>query len=119
MTEQELINRMKQMALHAIKLVQSLPKNDASKVLGRQLLRSATSTAANYRAACKARSHKDFINKLGIAEEEADETQFWLEMISDTELSNTTQLNDLLQETKELTAILAASRITAQKRSKK
>ena len=79
-TELDLINRTKQFALRVMRMVRSLPKSDESSVLGRQALRSATSVAANYRSACKARSHKDFINKLGICEEEADETQLWLEL---------------------------------------
>ena len=119
MTEQELINRTKQMALKAITMVRLLPKNDEGAVLGKQLLRSATSVAANYRSACKARSHKDFINKLGIAEEEADETQLWLELIMESNLAKPSQIIDLLQEVTELTAIFAASRITAQRNSGK
>ena len=100
------------MALRVVRLVQSLPKNVSAEVLGKQLLRSATSVAANYRSACKARSKADFLNKLGIVEEEADETQFWIEMIAESDLIKEHRLNNLLAEVKEITAIIAASRIT-------
>lgn len=81
-----------------------------------QIARSGTSVAANYRAAGKARSKAEFIAKLGIAEEEADETQFWLELIVESGTISAKQLEPLQQEAKELTAIIAASRITAQRR---
>lgn len=119
MTEKELLQRTKQMALRVIAMVRSLPKYEESKVLGRQVLRSATSVAANYRSACKARSRKDFVNKLGIAEEEADVTQLWIELIVESKLLAQDRVNRLYQEVKELTAILASSRITAQRRSQK
>ena len=119
MTEQELVERTKKMAIRVIHLVRSLPKMDESKIIGRQVLRSATSVAANYRSACKARSHRDFINKLGIAEEEADETQLWLELIIDAKLLGRHRVEHLLAEVSELTAILAASRVTASKRLRK
>ena len=119
MNEKELIERTKQMALRVIDLVRSLPKSDEGVILGKQVLRSATSVAANYRSACKARSRKDFINKLGIVEEEADETQFWLELIVDSHLMSSERVHDLMNETSELTAIFAASRMTASKNSHK
>ena len=78
-----------------------------------QITASGTSVAANYRSACKARSRKEFIAKLGVAEEEADETQFWLELISDSGLIPIKRLESLHQEARELTAILAASRKSA------
>ncbi len=114
MTESELIRRTKGMALQAISLVRALPQNIESQVIGKQLVRSATSVAANYRSAWKARSRKDFINKLGIVEEEADETQLWLELIVDSNLMAQSKVACLYKEVKELTAIFAASRITAQ-----
>ncbi len=83
MNEEDLRNRTKVFASDIVRLVRSLPRSDEGIVVGKQLLRSATSVAANYRSSCRARSRKDFINKLGIAEEEADETQFWLELIED------------------------------------
>ncbi|MBI4547312.1 MAG: four helix bundle protein [Ignavibacteriae bacterium] len=116
MTEEELKVRCKQMALRVIKLVLSLPKNKVADVLGKQLVRSATSVAANYRSACKARSKADFLSKLGIVEEEADETQLWIELIADSGLVKPPRVASLPDEVKQLTAILAASRITASHR---
>jgi four helix bundle protein len=112
MTEEELKSRVKSIALRVIRLVQSLPKNLTGEIIGRQLIRSATSVAANYYSACKARSKADFLNKLGIVEEEADETQFWIELIIESGLMKESRLNDLLGEFKEITAIMASSRIT-------
>ncbi len=112
MTEGELKSRLKLVALRVIRLVQSLPKNLTTDVIGKQLIRSATSAAANYYSACKARSKADFLNKLGIVEEEADETQFWIELIIESGLIKENRLKDLLQEVKEITAIMASSRIT-------
>ena len=115
MTEKELKARSKQMALRVIRLALSLPKNRASDVLGKQILRSTTSVAANYRAACKARSKADFISKLGIVEEEVDETQLWLELIIESGLIKKSRVQNLLDEVRQLTAIFAASRITARR----
>src|ERR1700741_1774411 len=98
MTEKELIDRIKQMALRVIRLVRSLPRTDEGRILRRKLLRSATSVAANYRSACKARSHKDFINKLGIAEEEADETHLWLELMTESDLVKRNRVHELMSE---------------------
>ncbi len=112
MTEEELKSRVKSIALRVIRLVQSLPKNITGEIIGRQLIRSATSVAANYYSACKARSKADFLNKLGIVEEEADETQFWIELIIESGLMSENRLQDLLKEFKEITAIMASSRIT-------
>ncbi len=100
------------MALRVIRLAQSLPRNLTGNVLAGQLIRAATSAAANYRAACKARSRAEFLSKLGIVEEEADETQFWIEMIIESGLMKERRVKSLLAEVKELTAIIAASRIT-------
>jgi four helix bundle protein len=114
-TERELKDRTKNMALRVMRLALSLPKNSASEVLGRQIIRSATSVAANYRAACRARSRKDFVNKLGIVEEEADETQLWLEMIIEANPVKQDRVHALVKEVGELTAIFAASRMTARR----
>jgi len=85
MRTEELKLRTKQFALRVIKLVEALPKNKIGDVLGKQILRSATSVAANYRAACRARSKADFISKIAIVEE-ADESFFWLELIAESRL---------------------------------
>jgi four helix bundle protein len=109
MRTEELKLRTKQFALRVIKLVEALPKNKIGDVLGKQILRSATSVAANYRAACRARSKADFISKIAIVEEEADESLFWLELIAESGLMNTERLKDLTKEADELTAIFTAT----------
>ena len=81
---EELKARTKAFAIRIVKLFRSLPKTEEARVIGRQLMRSATSVAANYRAVCRARSKAEFIAKIGVVVEEADETVFWLEMIIDT-----------------------------------
>ena len=86
MTERELLQRTKQFALRIFKLVGALPQTIQGRAVAGQLIRSGTSVAANYRAACRARSKAEFVAKLGIVEEEADETAFWLELIIETSL---------------------------------
>ncbi len=113
MRTEELKLRTKQFALRVIKLVEALPKNKIGDLPGKQLLRSATSVAANYRAACRARSKADFISKIAIVEEEADESLFWLELIAESGLMNTERLKDLTKEADELTAIFTATGKTA------
>jgi len=116
MDEEDLKRRTKQFALRVIRLVEALPRTRTAQVIGNQLLRSATSVAANYRAACRARSQADFVHKLGLVEEEADESLFWLEMVVETELMPSSRVQDLVQEADELTAIFVASRKTAKKK---
>jgi len=116
MDEEDLKRRTKQFALRVIRLVEALPRTRTAQVIGNQLLRSATSVAANYRAACRARSQADFVHKLGLVEEEADESLFWLEMVVETELMPAARVQDLVQEADELTAIFVASRKTAKKK---
>ena len=86
MTKDELKNRTKQFALQIIKLVDELPNTIAGRAIGNQIIRSGTSVASNYRAACRARSNADFISKITIVEEESDETLFWLEIIIESYL---------------------------------
>jgi len=102
--------RTKQFALRVMKLVDSLPRTIQGRVVANQIIRSATSVAANYRAACRARSRAEFIAKIGVVEEEADETAFWLELIIDSALLTETRTRPLLSEAGELVAIMAASR---------
>ena len=116
MDKEELKKRTKEFALRVIRLVEALPQTQTSQVIGNQLLRSATSVAANYRAVCRARSPADFIHKLGIVEEEADESLFWLEIIVETKLMPANRVQELLLEADELTAIFVASRKTAKGR---
>jgi len=113
MDKEDLKRRTKQFALRVIRLVEALPRTQTAQVIGNQLLRSATSVAANYRAACRARSQADFVHKLGIVEEEADESLFWLELVVETNLMPAARVQDLIQEADELTAIFVASRKTA------
>jgi four helix bundle protein len=116
MNADEMKLRTKKFALRIMKLADSLPRSPSGRMLAGQIVRSGTSVAANYRAAGKGRSKAEFIAKLGIAEEEADETQFWLELIVESGIVSAKLLEPLQQEARELTAIIAASRISASKR---
>jgi four helix bundle protein len=109
----DLKQRAKAFALRVVKLVESLPRSQTGRTLGNQLLRSATSVAANYRAACRARSNADFIAKMGIVEEETDESVFWIEMLVDTQLIARSRVEDLIDEGSQLTAIWVSSINTA------
>ena len=115
MTERELLERKKQFALRVFKLVGVLPETIQGRVVAAQLLRSGTSVAANYRAACRARSKPEFIAKLGIVEEEADESAFWLELIIETGLLNPRKVTPLLAEAGEIVAMMASSKKTSAK----
>ncbi len=109
--------RTRDFALRVIKLVESLPKRKSATVLGNQLLRAATSIGANYRAASRARSRAEFISKLNIAMEEADETLYWLELIRESSFLTPTQIHSLVDEANQLVAILTASTKTARQNS--
>ena len=100
--------RTKKFALDIIRLSDLLPHKTSSKVLGKQLLDSATSLAANFRAACRGRSKNEFYSKICIVVEESDETQFWLEMIKDSKLVSDLHINPLLHEIAEITAIVTS-----------
>jgi four helix bundle protein len=113
LTEQELIVRTKQFALRIMKLVAALPKSIEGRAIASQLMRSGTSVAANYRAACRARSKAEFISKLGTVEEEGDESAFWLELIIEGGLLTEKQIRPLLAEAGELITITASSKKTA------
>jgi four helix bundle protein len=105
--------RTKQFALRVMKLIDAMPRTIQGRAIANQIIRSATSVAANYRAACRARSRAEFIAKLGVVEEEADETAFWLELIIDSALLTEARIHPLLTEAGELVAIMAASRKSA------
>jgi four helix bundle protein len=115
MTERELLQRTKQFALRIFKLVGALPQTIQGRAVAAQLIRSGTSVAANYRAACRARSKPEFVAKLGVVEEEADESAFWLELIMETNLLSATKVEPLLSEASEIVAIMASSKKTAAK----
>lgn len=119
MNEQELKLRTKEFALRIIKISQALPKTDAVRIIGKQLLRCGTSVGANYRAVCRARSIADFISKLRIVIEEADESCFWLEIIIEAGILKLDLVKPLLQEANEITAIMVASSNSAGKRKSK
>ncbi|MDQ3019694.1 MAG: four helix bundle protein [Bacteroidota bacterium] len=108
MTSDELKLRTKKFALRIINLIEHLPNNKSSHVLGNQFLRSATSLGANYRAACRSRLKKEFISKIRIVEEEADESVYWIETIKESKLINEEKVGDLLKESNELTAIFTS-----------
>jgi len=110
---EELRQRTKQFALRVIRLFRSLPKSDEARILGKQLLRSGTSVAANYRALCRARSKAEFIAKMGTVIEEADETVLWLELQVEGGIILQPRMQNLLAEANELVAIFVASRKTA------
>lgn len=105
--------RTKQFAIRIVRLYRALPRYEEARVIGRQLLRSGTSVGANYRAACRGRSRAEFLAKLGIVLEEADETLYWLELLQESEVVSSRRLAPLLQEAKELTAIFVSSIRTA------
>ncbi len=115
MNESELKDRTKAFALAVIALCELLPKKYAAEVIAKQLIRSSTSVAANYRAACRGRTDADFANKLGVVEEEADESLFWLEMLGEAHLMSAESLQPLLKEADELTAVFTASHKTAKR----
>ncbi|MBL8867982.1 MAG: four helix bundle protein [Gemmataceae bacterium] len=115
-SEKRLATRTKQLALRVMKLVNSLPHSRVSDVLGKQLLRSATSVGANYRAAVRGRSTAEFCSKLGIVEEEADETVYWLELLAESGTVKPELLEDLTREANEIVAMVVASIRTAKQR---
>ncbi|HUU13686.1 MAG TPA: four helix bundle protein [Terriglobia bacterium] len=110
---EELKRRTKQFAIRIVKMSQALPNNREAWVLGKQVLRSGTSVAANYRAVCRSRSKAEFIAKIGVVVEETDETLFWLELLVETGVVPKERLAALLAEANELLAIFAASQRTA------
>ncbi len=119
MNKEDLLDRTKKFALRIIKLVNALPKTQPGKIIGGQLLRSGTSTAANYRATCRSRTINEFIAKLGVVIEEADETAFWLEIIIESKLMKPELVKPLLNEANEITAIMTSSVKTVNRKLKK
>jgi four helix bundle protein len=113
MNEAQLKQRTKRFALRVLKLVAALPRTTEGRAIASQLVRSGTSVGANYRAACRGRSKAEFISKLGTVEEEADESAYWMELIIDAGLLKAKRVAGLQHEAEELTAIMAASRISA------
>ena len=118
MDSKELKERTKNFAIRVIKLVEKFPKTNSGFVIGKQLLKSATSIGANYRSACRAQSQAHFISKISVVEEEADETLYWLELAVEAGLVEQEQITNLIKEANELTAIFTSSRKTARRRPK-
>jgi len=117
-TPEQLKERTKRFALDVIALVGTLPRTLVAEIIAGQMVRSGTSTGANYRAACRARSRAEFVAKIGVAEEEADETQYWLELLLETKLAKSETVRRLIAEATELVAILSASRKSAKEAEK-
>lgn len=118
MDEREFKRRTKEFGLAVIRLVEALPKSRTADMIGRQLLRSATSVGANYRAACRGRSVADVIAKLGIVEEEADESGYWLEILAESGVVPAEEVSRVAAEANELVAMTVASIKTLKSRSR-
>lgn len=117
MKHQNLQDRTRKFTLSVIRFTEQLQRDDTSRTLGRQLLRSGTSVGANYRAACRSKSKADSISKMSTVLEEADESAFWIELLVDAEKADPQHAQPLLSEANELTAITAASINTAKRNS--
>ncbi len=115
MNPEPLKRRTKAFVIRVLVMLKDVPQGEISKVIVNQLARSASSTGANYRAACRPRSLNDFISKISIVSEEADETVYWLEILTEMELLVNAETTDLLREARELSAIFTASAATAKR----
>src|ERR1041384_665192 len=115
MTRSEFVERTRQFALAVVQLVEELPAGRTGEVIGKQLLRSGTSVGANYRAACRARSRREFVAKMGIVEEEADESQFWLDLLIARGATDSVRARALREEASQIVAITVASIRTARR----
>ncbi len=116
MTKEEMLKRTKAFALRVIKAVNAPPKGGVPDILGRQMLRSGTSVGANYRAACRAKSTSDFVNKLKIVEEECDETRYWMELLAESGTFPQKRLESLMQEATEILSIIVSALRTTRTR---
>ena len=119
MDRAEMKQRTKEFAKEIIRLCRKLPNNREGRLIGDQIFRSGTSVAANYRSACRARSKAEFISRLSVVEEEADETLFWLEVIKEMKIFQYSKLDTLIKENDEILAIVVASIRTAKKTQNK
>ena len=113
MNPEELKTRTKVFTLRVIRLCESLPETPTAKMIRNQLLRCGSSVGANYRAACRARSKADFVSKMGIVEEEADETAYWMELLVDADIVKRSRVADLLDEANQILSIVISSIKTA------
>jgi len=113
MTPEQLKRRTKTFAVDIVKFAASLPKDSVTSVLARQLVKSGTAVGANYRSSCRAKSRADFVSKLTTAEEEADETQYWLELLLEASVVSRAAVDKLIDESEQLVRIFVASIKTA------
>ena len=113
---QDLKERTKKFALDVIRFCSSLPKKEEFFIISKQLIKCSTSVGANYRSACRAKSNKDFISKLSIVEEEADESLYWMELLEELGLNNNDEFQRLKNESDQLVSIIVASKKTARKK---
>jgi four helix bundle protein len=113
-----LLQRTKEFAVRIIHLVEKLPETRTGRTIANQIIRSGTSVGANYRASCRARSQAEFISKIGIVEEELDETIYWLELLIETNIVKEERLTALLKEAEELMCIFVTSSKTAKQNLK-
>ena len=111
MDAEGLKKRTKKFGVKIIRLVEDLPSTSTARVIGNQLIRSGTSVGANYRAACRGRSKAEFVAKMGIVIEEADESMYWMEMLIEAGIVSNDELDELISEANELVAIFTASAI--------
>jgi four helix bundle protein len=117
MTPEDLKKRTKAFAVRIVRLVEALPPSKAAWLMGGQLLRAGTSVGANYRAACRSRSTADFLSRMGIVEEECDESMYWMELLIETKKLDAARTADLCKEAEEILRIVVASIVTARSRS--
>jgi four helix bundle protein len=117
-TKGTLLTRTKEFAKRIVLVVNEMPVSPAGIVIGKQLLRSATSVGANYRAACRSRSAKEFCARLGVVEEEADKSACWIELLVETGIFSERRMSLLLEEAKSITAMVVASIKTARRKAK-
>ena len=118
MTPDDMKKRLKAFALRCIRLAESFPKTATGRTIGGQLIRAATGAASNYHASCMSRSRAEFVAKIGVAAEEADESNFWIDFAPDANLTKRSLVEGLLQEGHEILKILVASRQTAKARAR-
>jgi len=118
MTPQELFDRCKKFAVEIILLVRKFPKTADGYVVGRQLVKSGTVIGANYHSSRRGKSHADFVSKMKVSEEEADESVYWLTLVEETKIVNDPKVKELLREANELTAILTSANKTAKGKGK-
>ena len=119
MKGEDIKTRTKEFALRIIKMTVAIPIHYSSQAISHQIIRSATSVGANYRAACRSKSRRDFVNKMKLVEEELDETSYWLELIEETNVFPAGKVSPLIDEAQELISIIVTSIKTARKNEKR